>query len=614
MGIQVQERTNESGGSAPLRSGKRIALSARMKPLAVSLLLFLLVLVVFWPATTNQFINFDDTEYVTCNTHVQSGLTPSSLRWAFRSTDTGNWHPLTWLSHILDFQIYGLSPRGHHLSSVLLHAANSALLFLVLRTMTAMTWPALLASVLWGLHPLRVESVAWVAERKDLLSACFGLLALWTYARHVNRGGQQVSSAGAEPERRDRKPQNLHLRKPQSATLPTSHISRITHASPVTSHPQHWYTLALVFFVLSLMSKPMLVTLPFVLLLLDFWPLCRLSFPRRGDKDVRIQHLLLEKLPFLGLTAVASLIALTAQSSAGSLEDRLSLPLRLDAAAISCCRYLWQTIYPADLCVYYPHPGFWPTGQVVAALSLLVGASGVALAFGRHRPYLATGWFWFLGTLIPVLGLVQIGGQAMADRYTYIPSIGLMILLAWSLQDLARWRFSSLLIWPLIVAASISCLFLNRRQIRFWQDSETLFRRALAVTEQNSLAHINLGDALLSRKAFEEAAGHFRLAVEIDPGSPQAHYNLGVALFRQGRLDESRRAFQTALSFKPAYQEAHYNLGVVLLRQGRLDEGIRELREAVRLNPEDADAQNGLRMALASKAGQPEPPVKSERP
>lgn len=601
-GTQVNKRTSESGGSAAVRLVWRVAAVSRLQPVAVSVVLFLLVAAVFWPATGYQFVNFDDPQYVTENTHVQAGLTRSSLQWALRSTETGNWHPLTWLSHLLDCQAFGMRPRGHHLTSVLLHAVNAVLLFVVLRIMTATTGPPMLAAGLWALHPLRVESVAWVAERKDVLSACLGLLALWAYARYAIRDRQPVPSGLGNSQAQNPESRERRLHSVQEATRTTSYLSRFAvAASPSTPHALCWYLLALLFFALSLLCKPMLVTLPLLLLLLDHWPLRRFSASRPGSRRTILARLVVEKAPFIGLALAASVVALLAQSAAQSLEDRFSLSSRLANAALACCRYLGQLFYPANLCVYYPHPGTWPSGQVVAAVSVLVAISVVVGALRRQKPYLAIGWFWFLGALVPVLGLVQIGGQAMADRYTYVPSMGLFILLAWAVPHLASRRGGLSIVWLPALVAMVACVVLTRQQLGFWRDSETLFRRALAVTEQNSLAHVNLGEALLGTKRYEEAIGHFRQALAIDPGSATAHYNLGVGRFRQGRVEDALSEFQTAVALNPAYQEAHYNLGVVLIRQGRLDEGIGQLQEAQRLSPEDVDVRNSLRMALALK-------------
>jgi tetratricopeptide (TPR) repeat protein len=563
----LQHDSNSRPGLKGCRSGdyrpgpgvlkRSFALSPGANLAAVCLLLFVLVAAAFLPATRNGFVNFDDPEYVTANPHVQSAWALESVRWAFGSAEAGNWHPVTWLSHMLDWHLFGPNAWGHHLTSILLHAANSVLLFVVLRTMTGATGRAWLVAALFGLHPLRVESVAWVAERKDLLSALFFLFALWAYARRAEL-------------------------KPEHSTAKTRERS--------------CYLLALAFFALGLMCKPMLVTLPFVLLLLDYWPLDRLASFTPEPQKARLTPLVIEKAPFLALAAAASVVALAAQGGAQTVEDRFPLSLRLANAAISCCRYLGQMVHPANLCAYYPHPGFWPGELVTPAAGLLVAISVAAWSARRRRPYLTLGWFWFLGTLVPVLGLVQIGGQAMADRYTYIPSMGLFILVVWGVHDLTRWRHGAFVARPLAAIAIIACLILTSRQIRFWQDSETLFRRALAVTEQNSLAHLNLGEALLAREQSEEALSHFRQAIEIDPGSAQAHYNLGVALHKLGRPETAAEEFRQALRFKPDYPEAHFNLGVELAREGRLEEAKREFREVLRLNPDDADARRGLLM------------------
>ena len=562
--VQVKDWLNGGNDSCPATPGERFASTQDRKPAAICILLFLLVAWAFLPSIGNGFINFDDPDYVTANTHVQAGPGLESLGWAFRSTDTANWHPVTWLSHMLDCQAFGLRPWGHHLTSVLLHAVNAILVFLVLRSMTGAAWRSLSVAALFGLHPLRVESVAWIAERKDVLSACFGLLALLFYAHYTK---DVASGEDREPSSRIRPLTSVH------------------------------YWLALLFCACGLMSKPVLVTLPCMMLLLDFWPL------RRFQRST-IWRLAAEKAPFFAAAVGASAVAFWVHQMGGAVETMTGLPLaaRGGNALVSYCRYLGKIFYPINLCAYYPHPGQWPAAKVFLAGSLLFGISALVIRAWRKCPYLLTGWLWFAGGLVPAIGVLQVGAQALADRYTYLPSVGLFIALTWGLGDLARrWRSLGLPLSVAALTAAVLCIALTRRQVSLWKDSETVFRHALAVTEQNDLAHNNLGHALLEQRRLNEAVDHFQCAVQINPGFAEAHYNLGVGWFRLGRLDEALSEFRKALDLKPTYAEAHYNLGVSLIRQGRFNEGISELNEALRLNPDDADARNSLRVALTLK-------------
>ncbi len=584
---------------------------------ALCLVLFLLVAWVFLPATANDFINFDDPDYVTANVQVQRGLTMEAVKWALLSSEAGNWHPLTWWSHMADCQFFGLKPWGHHLTSVFLHAANAMLVFLLLRRLTGATWRSLAVAGLFALHPLRVESVAWIAERKDVLSAFFGLLSLLCYARYAEgRGPTRCDGAAARRESEVRS---------QPAAPPVQDRASSFY---LPSSLFFFYLLALLCFALGLMSKPMLVTLPFLMVLLDFWPLGRLrNVEVRGQRsEVRRQksevggdatadhglrstpgvplRLLTEKVPFFAAAAGASAVAFWVHQSGGHVETMTGLPLaaRVGNALVSYCRYLGKLFCPANLCAYYPHPGQWPTTTVVLAGLLLTGISILVLLLRRKCPYLLMGWLWFVGSLIPVIGIVQVGAQAMADRYTYLPSVGVFVALIWGLSELAKRR--RCLALPFSVAAIMAlglCTALTRRQIGSWKDSEAVFRHALTVTERNDLAHTNLGEALLRQERWEEAMGHFQSALQINPRSAEAHYNLGVGWFRQGQLDKATAEFRSALTLRPAYQEAHYNLGVALVRQGALDEAISELREAVKLKPDDPDAASGLRKALDLK-------------
>jgi tetratricopeptide (TPR) repeat protein len=478
------------------------------------------------------------------------------VKWAFCNTEQGaQWAPLMWLSHMLACQFFGLNPWGHHLMNVLLHAANTALVFLVFQRMTRATWRSLILAVLFGWHPLRVESVAWVTERKDVLSTLFWMLTLLAYAKYVE--SSQV---------RDSK-------------------SKV------------WYGAALVMFVFGLMSKAMLVTMPCVLLLLDYWPLERFKL---GS----VWRLVREKIPFFALAAAASAVTFIVQKHAGAVKtvEYLSLGARSGNALISYCRYLEKIFWPTDLAVFYPHPGFWLLEQVLLAGVLIVGIS-VLLFMKRGRyPYLLMGWLWFVGTLVPVIGLVQVGGQSLADRYSYIPSLGVLILTIWGAYELTgRWRYQKIALAVSGSAAIVLCLAVTRQQLGYWKDSETLFRHALAVTENNYMAHNNLGDALDKKGQTDAAIRQFQEAIHLKPNYALAHYNFGVALFRNGQTGEAIRQFQEAIRLNPDDADAHNNLGIALLNQGQTDEAIRQIQEAIRLNPDDAVAHINLGIALLKK-------------
>ena len=410
-----------------------------------------------------------------------------------------NWHPVTVLSHMLDCQMFGLNPWGHHLTNVLLHALNAGLVFVLLQSMTGARWRSLLVAALFAVHPLRVESVAWVSERKDVLSAFFGLLALIAYARYAQ--GRRQKAEGRRQESSGIRARNTHQ------------VSRFTpHASRVIAVT--FYLLSLFFFALGLMSKPMLVTLPFVLLLLDYWPLGRMQNAECGMQNAaasETQHatrntphvsrtaflaLLLEKLPFFALAALASVVTFVVQQRGGSVMAAENLPLgaRVGNALISYGRYLGKLFWPTDLAVYYPHPGQWPLGKVLLAGGVILGLSGPVWVRRRRAPFLLVGWLWFVGMLVPVIGLVQTGGQAMADRHTYLPSLGVLILAIWGTYELTRrWRYQALALAAAGGAALVLCLALTRQQIGYWRDGETLFRHALEVTENNQVARNNLG-------------------------------------------------------------------------------------------------------------------------
>jgi tetratricopeptide (TPR) repeat protein len=512
--------------------------------LLASLLLTALVLAVYARALGNGFVSLDDEPYVTGNTHIQAGLSRASIVWALTTTREANWHPLTWVSHMADVQMFGMRPFGHHLANVLFHLANTLLVLLLWSRLTGRVWPSAAVAALFAVHPLRVESVAWVAERKDVLSAFFGLLALLAYVRYARRGSRGAFIA--------------------AAALLTA----------------------------SLLSKPMLVTFPFLLLLLDVWPLERMN---RGS----VRRLLLEKIPFLLLSIASCIVTIWASGSGGAMADnRLAFAARLSNALVSCVAYLEKTLAPFSLSVLYPHPGrasWWaiPAAAFLAAISLL------ALRWAKSRSYVAVGWFWFLGTLVPVIGLVQVGWQARADRYTYLPSIGLAVALVWGLCDLGR-RLAAgpRLLQAAAVAAVGSLSFLTWRQIGYWKDSVTLYTHGLAVTEGNHILHINLGIERVRQGNVSEGIDQFRQAVAIQPGYWYGQLTLGAALAGVERPAEAIPYLETALRLHPDSAEGRTALGGALATQGRLTEAASQLKRAIALEPDSARAHYALARTL----------------
>jgi protein O-mannosyl-transferase len=538
----------------------------------MAVLLALVTIALYWPATGHDFVTFDDPDYVTANPHVQGGLTWEGVKWAFLDPVCWNWHPFTVLSHMLACEVFGLNPWGHHLVNVLLHALNAMLVFALLQQMTGATWRSLFVAALFAVHPLRVESVAWVAERKDVLSGFFGLLALVLYARYVEVQMQKAKGGMQKPEGHG--PWSL-------CHLPSSTC----------------YLLSLSFFALGLMSKPMLVTWPFVMLLLDYWPLQR--FKRRCAK-----RLVVEKIPFFALAVAASVVTFEVQKRAGSVIAAEHLPLgaRGENALISCCRYLGKLLWPTDLAFFYPYPGHWPLEQVLLAGGLIVGVSVLLFLQRRRSPFLLMGWLWFCGTLVPVIGLVQVGEQAMADRYTYIPSLGVLVLAVWGAYELTKgWHYSRITLLAASLTAIVLCMALTRQQLEHWKDSEAVFRHALAATDNNYVAHNDLGTILARKGQIDEAIGQFQEAIRLKPDYAMAHYDLGIALGQKGQGDESISHYQEAIRLKPDYAMARNNLGYTLLWKGQIDEAISHFREAIRLKPDYAMAHNSLGIALGRK-------------
>lgn len=536
--------------TAPSRARFRLAVAG----------VVLLTLAVFAPVRHHAFVNYDDTLYVTENPRVQRGLTADGLRWALTATEPSNWHPLTLLSHMLDCELFGLDAGRHHLTSLGLHALNAGLLLLVLHAMTGALGRSAWVAALFAVHPLHVEAVAYVAQRKDVLSTLFWLLTMAAYTRYAAR-------------------------------------------------PSAWrYALVVLCFVLGLMSKPMLVTLPFVLLLLDAWPLGRWGYRREpgGDTPGRGTspwRLLAEKIPLVALSAAASAITFVAQARGGSVGSLTAYPLarRLANALEAYVVYLRKMLWPVDLACFYPYPSGFPAWRLAGAALVLLAVSWLALRSVRRAPYLLVGWLWYLGTLVPVIGVVQVGMQAMADRYTYVPLIGILIMVAWGTPDLLARRAGGrpdLALATLATIIVVVCALASRRQVGHWKDSTALFAHALAVTSDNYLAHNNLGLTLQRDGKLAEAAAQLAEALRIAPDYVDAHFNLGITFAQQGRLAEAAAQYDEVLRRVPNHAKALGNRGALRRQQGDLDAAVADLRRALERDPELVEAHVNLGAAL----------------
>jgi len=577
--------------------------------LLLCVLLSLSTLILYWPVQSFDFVNFDDDVYVTDNRQVHGGLSMENLTWAFTSFHAGNWHPLTWISHMADFEAYQLNAGGHHWTNVLIHTVSTVLLFLVLSSMTGVLWCSALVAALFAIHPLHVESVAWVSERKDVLSGFFWILTMGAYTHYAK---------------------NPSLRR---------------------------YLLVLVSFGMGLLSKPMLVTLPFVLLLLDYWPLKRLAGTRTafdpwvyaGGTAGRagLLRLIVEKVPLFIVAAAACIVTLIAQREVGALWTLEKMPFeqRIANAFVAYMEYIRKMLWPADLSVLYPHAGMPPAWKTGLAVTLIASLSYVAVRKAREMPFLLVGWLWYLGTLVPVIGIIQVGSQSMADRYTYLPLVGLFLAAAWGAKSLVEKR-------PLLKPVVIACVIValaglpipSRVQVETWKNSVTLFEQALRMTEVNPLAHHNIGAYYLERNECQKAVPHFLMALEAKKDYPYALSNLGVCtsrgndperalrlfdkairieprftkaridraiyLMRLGRLEEAGMDFLEILKMKPDHEAAHTNLGLIFVQQGKLGDAEAHLREALRVNPRNAEALNNLGL-VRMKQGQADEAVAS---
>ena len=567
------------------------------KTLPILLFLTVVTLLAFWQVSHNEFISFDDDLYITNNGLIQNGITIEGIRWAFTTYHAYNWHPLTWISHMLDCQLFGLKPGFHHLVNLFFHIANTLLLFLILHRMTKGLWQSAFVAALFALHPIHVESVAWAAERKDVLSTFFWMLTMGAYMYYVER--------------------------------------------PVLPR----YLAVLIFFVLGLMAKPMLVTLPFVLLLLDFWPLKRfeqrISAPkvlaavskmapagkRKGKSEkkcalksaaetenpeagtgqwTRIRPLLWEKIPLFALTALSCIMTYLAQEKGGLVVPTKALPLgaRISNAFISYIHYIANMIWPGDLAFFYPHPGMWPLWQVIGAAILFFAASFMAIRWAKRFPYSMVGWLWYVGTLVPVIGIVQVATQAMADRYTYVPLIGLFIIIAWGIPELLRrWRWRK----EALAASSASILLclitVTYVQVEYWQNSLTLFDHTLRVTNENSVIYNNRGFVYVNLGNFTRAIKDYDRAIEIDPQYAHAYNNRGLAFGNLGNFTRAIQDYDRAIEIDLQYAQAYVNRGVAYCLLGNYIRAIQECDRAIEINSKYADAyaKRGVAYCLLGK-------------
>lgn len=520
--------------------------------------LFISILSIYWQVRTFDFISFDDYMYVRDNPHVRQGITLENIRWAFTSVYAGNWHPLTWLSHMTDVEIFGLNAGMHHLTNVIFHIVNTLMLFYCLRRMTGNVWNSAAVAMLFGLHPLHVESVAWIAERKDVLSAFFWMLTILFYTRYVEH-----RSAGR-------------------------------------------YLIIVICYIFGLMTKPMLVTLPFVLLLLDIWPL------KRPELITTAEHmqphewwsgllaLIHEKVPLFFLAGAAIIVTILAQKNVGSISNLESIPLyiRVENATISYMAYLVKMIWPIHLALFYPYPRMVNLYKVITACVLLIGITWMVVLNISRFPFLFVGWFWYLGTLAPVIGIIQVGSQSMADRYTYVPLIGIFILIVWGLSKLLGQLRSARYILAGIYCAIVPVImWFTWLQTGYWASNISVFSHAVDVTNDNYLAHNSLGVALCEHGEFDAGIKHYMEALRVYPEHVQAHNNLGAALVEEGKYKDSIGHFRKALQIDPGFVSAHYNLGIAYYAIGKLDEAIKQYQEVLRLVPQYPEAS--LKMATA---------------
>lgn len=534
----------------PTQSARSIGRNELLIAVALAVITF----VAYWPVIGSGFVNYDDDTYITKNEHVLRGLNWPDVKWAFATASVGYAHPVTWLTHQLDYQLFGAWAGGHHLTNLAIHVVNSLLLFFLFWRITRATWQSALVAALFAIHPLHVESVAWVAERKDVLSGLFFLLTLHAYTAYASRKGT-------------------------------------------------WrYLLALSWFVLGILSKPMLVTVPCVLLLFDYWPLGRMAPQRNKDGSAvrsNIGGLILEKIPFALIAGAWSIVTFVFQKEAGVVGQQ-GIAFRLANALVSYTTYLWNTFWPQDLAVLYPYPLVAPWGAAMVSAALLILVSVLCVLARKEYPYLIAGWLWYLGMLVPVIGLIQVGAQAHADRYTYLPQIGLCFALSWGMAKLTKsWSLRRYVLpagAALVLVVLMGC---TRKQTKVWQDSASLWTRALAVTSDNLVARYNLGHVVGQQGRHDEAIQHFTEALRIDPDFFDALFNMGITLSEQGKPAEAISYYHRALAVKPGSAKAHMQLALALLKQEKADDALQQFYKAQELAPNDPDIRTNLGLMLA---------------
>lgn len=506
-----------------------------------------------------QFIyGFDDDLYIAQNERVQEGLNPSNIKWAFTTFYAANWHPVTWLSHMVDAQLFGMNSGKHHLTSVIIHLINAALLYWVLLYLTGSFWSALWVALIFAIHPLHVESVAQIAQRKDLASTFFGLTTIGAFAIYAKRSSY------------------------------------------------FYYVVSILLFLIGLMAKPMLVTIPVLLLLLDYWPLNRMSLKYGYGNFLyvgaakRFSALLFEKTPFIILSLIFCVITIHAQGEGGAVRSLEAFPLmtRLSNAIVSTAMYLLNLLRPVNLTYFYPYPTTIPAWKIAISLTTVLGITVFAFLNANRRPYIIAGWLWFLIALLPVIGIVQVGGQSMADRYAYLPSIGIYIIIAWILSDIqeisrryARYLCYGLSIWMTILMTSAWI------QVGFWKDSLTLFQHALQITEDNYVTHYNVGVMLYNEGRIEDAGRHYSKAIRIHPNYAKAHNNLGAILAEAGKHEAAMKHYAKAIRLRPDFADAYANMGASLAKQGKNKRAIEYFQRALEVNPESASIFSNLAVA-----------------
>lgn len=545
----------------------------------ICLLLSLLTLSAYWPVSRHDFLNFDDQTYVAANPILQRGLTSETVAWTFTTFYASNWHPLTWLSHLLDVQLFGLRPGSHHLMSLGLHIANTLLLFTLLKRATGAVWRSAFVAALFALHPLHVESVAWAAERKDVLSTFFfflSLLAYTAYAVRIRNSAPEVQAQGS-----------VHQ----------------VHVPRFTFYAVAFYLLALLLFALGLMSKPMLVTLPFVMLLWDYWPLGRFRFSNFKSQGSIVTRLFVEKVPFFALSVASSVITCLAQHEGGSIASLNLVPFesRIWDAIMAYSTYLEKMVWPSKLAILYLRPNHWQSSQVALAFFVLLLITALVLWCAHKRAYFVVGWLWYLGTLVPVIGLVQAGNQFMADRYTYIPLIGCFIVIAWGGWELAQ-KFTAPKLAagvPALLVISF-CTIVTRQQLNYWQDGESIFKRCIDVTSNNYVAENNLAVALAKKHSYQEAKTHYSEALRLNPNYPDALTGMGMMLALDGDVEAAKQHIDAAAQLAPASTEAYGKLGLALAGQGKFRDAIVYYQEFLRSNPDHIEAANNLAWILAT--------------